>query len=225
MPKPTILLLHGALGSAASFDGILPLLEGKFDAYSFDFSGHGKDKYSGALSMSRFGVDILRFMDDHSLEKAAVFGYSMGGYAAVQLAAERPGRITSIVSLGTKWEWNPTQAARETAMLNADTLLEKVPKFAAVLEQTHAGQGWRPLLTRTVELLTALGAEGGFGHERTTRVNIPVRILLGAGDKMVSVKESERMAASLPKGSFRLLPDVPHQIEKVNPAVIVDEIV
>ncbi len=224
MPKPTIILLHGALGSSASFDGILPLLSNNFNACSFDFSGHGKDTFRGDLSMSQFGDDILRFMDRHSIEKCGIFGYSMGGYAALQLAGRDPGRILSILTLGTKWEWNPTQAAREIAMLNAHALMEKVPKFALALEQTHIGQGWKALLARTAELLTELGAEGGFSAGRAAQVNIPVRILLGAEDKMVSREESERMAAALPDGSFRLLPAVPHPIDKVDPTLIGEEI-
>jgi pimeloyl-ACP methyl ester carboxylesterase len=211
-----VLLIHGALGSMAQLEPLHLLLKSGHHVHSFDLSGHGADTHRGALSMERFGGDILRQMDALGWEYCVAFGYSMGGYAALQLAAQHPGRIAALVTLGSKWAWNPELASRETAKLNPAIILEKVPRYATALEQVHTGIGWKALMEHTAVLLTGLGVEGSFPAALAAQVDIPVRILLGDGDKMVSEEESRALAAHLPKGSFKLLPDTPHPLEKVD---------
>ena len=148
-PSSPILLLHGALGAAASFHSWVPLLKAhSFEVHTLDFSGHGANAYSGPLSMRLFGEDVLAYLDQHRLDKISIFGFSMGGYAALELAGTHPQRIDSILTLGTKWDWTPAQIERETAPLNPDFLLEKAPKYADLLAKVHTGQGWRSLLAR-----------------------------------------------------------------------------
>lgn len=223
-PPSPILLIHGALGSAASFKPLIPLLEAQsFKVHTFDLGGHGANSYYGPLSMRLFGEEVLAYLDKHGLHSVSIFGFSMGGYAALQLASIAPQRIDSILTLGTKWDWDLAQIERETTPLNPDFLLEKAPKYAAKLEETHTGQGWRPLLARTSELLNRLAKEGGFSTELATKIQTPVRILLGDSDKMVTRDVSEAMAAALPQGSFRMLPNTPHPLEKVDSSLLVQE--
>ena len=60
--KNTLLLLHGALGSASQFTGLTEKLKDNFDVHTFDFSGHGADHYDGILTMERLSNDFLEYM-------------------------------------------------------------------------------------------------------------------------------------------------------------------
>lgn len=224
-PSSPILLVHGALGSAVSFQTLIPLIAAQsLEIHTLDLSGHGGHTYTGPLSMRLFGEDILAYLDQHELEKVSIFGFSMGGYAALALAETNPERIDSILTLGTKWDWDPAQIERETKPLNPDFLLEKAPQYAAHLEEIHTGQGWRSLLARTAELLTMLGDEGGFSPQKAAKIQTPVRILLGENDKMVTRAVSEAMAGALPNGQFKILPGTPHPLEKVDTELLMSEI-
>lgn len=222
--KNPLLLLHGALGAASQFTPLIEKLKDHFDVQTFDFSGHGADDYDGILTMERLSNDILEYMDDHGLKRCDIFGYSMGGYAAVQLATEHPDRIHRIMTLGTKWRWDAESATKEVKMLDAEIMLEKVPSFAETLRLRHIGQGWRALLHRTARLMTHLGNTGGFKEEDFRHFAIPVRICLGSEDCMVTPEESAAVSEWIPQGIFSILEGVPHPLEKVDVELLSKEI-
>jgi len=222
--KNPLLLLHGALGAASQFTPLIEKLKDHFDVHTFDFSGHGADYYDGILTMERLSNDILEYMDDHGLKRCDIFGYSMGGYAAVQLATEHPDRIHRIMTLGTKWRWDAESATKEVKMLDAEIMLEKIPSFAEMLRLRHSGQGWRALLHRTSGMMTHLGYTGGFKEEDLRHVTIPVRICLGSEDRLVTPKESIAASEQIPQGTFSLLAGVPHPLEKVDVELLSKEI-
>ncbi|HTE48101.1 MAG TPA: alpha/beta fold hydrolase, partial [Gemmatimonadaceae bacterium] len=118
----TVLLIHGALGNAAQVEPLRALLDDAHDVHVIELDGHGDtppadEKYS----IDRFANGIRHFMTGRGIERAAFFGYSMGGYVALQFAAESPELVTSVVTLGTKLAWTPEGAARETSRLDAAT--------------------------------------------------------------------------------------------------------
>lgn len=222
--KTPLLLLHGALGAAAQFDELKAKLAPDFEVFTFDFSGHGNNSYDGILTMDKLKDDILSYLDAHHLIRVDIFGYSMGGYAAVTLAALHPERMRRIMTLGTKWQWSPELANQEVKMLDPETILSKVPNFAEVLRHRHPGQGWRALLHQTAGLITHLGYTGGLKESDLRRVELPVLVCLGSADRMVSVEESESAATWMPAGRYHVLQDVPHALEKVDTDTLVQVI-
>jgi pimeloyl-ACP methyl ester carboxylesterase len=222
--KNTLLLLHGALGAASQFTFLKEKLKDHFDVHTFDFSGHGADDYDGILTMEKISNDILVYMDGHGLKRCDIFGYSMGGYAAVQLALEHPDRIHRIMTLGTKWRWDAESATKEVKMLDAEIMLEKVPSFAEMLRLRHLGQGWRSLLHRTAGLMTHLGYTGGFKEKDFRHVAVPVRICLGSEDRLVTLEESIAASEWIPQGTFSLFSGVSHPLEKVDFELLSKEI-
>ncbi|MBC7884989.1 MAG: alpha/beta hydrolase [Saprospiraceae bacterium] len=225
MKLSPLLLLHGALGAASQFDTLTEKLKDHFDVHTLDFSGHGKNTYDGNLTMEILANDILHYMDLYELERCDIFGYSMGGYAAVMMAMEHPDRVHRIMTLGTKWHWDAETATREVKMLDAEKMLEKIPAFAEILRLRHTGQGWKAVLHRTAGLMTHLGYTGGLTENDFSRVHIPVLICLGSDDRMVTREESEASAGWIPQGTFRLLEGVPHPLEKVDMNILAEEII
>lgn len=220
MSKKSLILLHGAVGSASQFHVLIGSLSNHFYVHAFDFRGHGADAYDGVLTMQLLAEDVIHYMDKNDIKKADLFGYSMGGYAALCAAIGHPERIHRITTLGTKWQWNEEIAAREAKMLDADTMLQKVPAFTEMLRLRHTGLDWKSLLHRTAGLMLDLGHTGGLKAEDLINIQIPVNICLGSEDRMVTREESAEVAACLPNGSFTLLEGVPHPWEKVDVEIL-----
>ncbi|MCW0295119.1 alpha/beta hydrolase, partial [Klebsiella pneumoniae] len=92
----------------------LPALE----VHALDFSGHGAAAMRGdAFRIAAFVDDVRELLDARGVERAAFFGYSMGGYVALALAAREPQRVERVMTLGTKFRWTPEYAERESRML------------------------------------------------------------------------------------------------------------
>ena len=71
---------------------------------------------------------LALYADDEiaNVHAPIVFGYSMSGYVALALEAERPGTFSGIVTLGTKFAWTPDVATTESARLDPAAISKKL---------------------------------------------------------------------------------------------------
>jgi pimeloyl-ACP methyl ester carboxylesterase len=83
---PNLILLHGALGSQQQLHPLMEVLKDQFNLYSYNLSGHGGKPVPLQFSISKFEEELIQFLDAHDLTAVNVFGYSMGGYIALQAA-------------------------------------------------------------------------------------------------------------------------------------------
>jgi pimeloyl-ACP methyl ester carboxylesterase len=223
---PALVLLHGALGASTQFDAWLPLLAPHFDVHVLDFEGHGAQPFADRpFHIDHFADNLAELLDAKGLTGAHVFGYSMGGYVAMHLAGRAPGSIGRLFTFATKLAWDEVTAAKEAAMLDPDTILAKVPKFAAQLEARHHGNDWRMHLARTAELMLDLGARPLLRAGQFAALDFPVRLGLGDRDNMVSLDETVAAYRHLPQGQLFVMPGTGHPIERIDPARICAEII
>ncbi len=223
MKKP-LLLLHGALGSQTQFQSLLPLLEADYDLFHFNFDGHGGVESTAPYTMALFVENTLNFLDQNGLAQVDVFGYSMGGYVALNLALQNPERLGRILTLGTKFAWTPESAAREVKMLNPQKIAEKVPAFAQQLAQLHAPLAWEGVVEKTAQMMLAMGEGQRLSMEDLGQIKQEVLIGLGSEDRMVTLEESEKAAEALTQGRLLSLAGQPHPIEKVDFSVLAHSI-
>lgn len=216
-----LLLLHGALGSKDQFQLLERELEQTFQVHTFNFSGHGGRPFSDIpISIPFFSEQITEYMEETGITQANIFGYSMGGYAAMYLARQHPEKINKLITLATKFHWDEKTAAREVKMLDGKTIQEKVPAFAAQLQQRHAPNDWLLLLEKTSQLLADLGKQNTLSLEDYATITTPCLFLLGDRDKMVTLDETIAVYKQLPNAQCGILPGTPHAFEQVNVALL-----
>ncbi|MGI2258445.1 o-succinylbenzoate synthase [Shewanella sp. GXUN23E] len=100
---PTLVLLHGFLGSKDDWQPLLPYLREHFYCIALDLPGHGD---SAAISLPTPGFDacsdlIIRTLDSLGVAQFALLGYSLGGRIALHLAQrlsqQSPSRLTALL--------------------------------------------------------------------------------------------------------------------------------
>lgn len=221
MKRNTLLLLHGALGSRTQLEPLKEILMAEFDVRTLNFTGHGGEIFgTSPFSIDLFTNDLLNYINAHNLAEIDIFGYSMGGYVALNLAKLYPKRVGRIFTLATKFAWSAETAAKEVKMLNPIAIENKVPAFAKALEERHTPQDWKVHLAKTAELMLNLGNGAALSAREFSTIQHPVVITVGSKDRMVGQKESETIANAIPNARFELLEGVPHPIEKVDLALI-----
>lgn len=220
-----LILIHGALGAASQLSPLATLLEHQngrtHRTHVIELEGHGSTPSPGPYEMHRFAANVRDYMDARGIERAGLFGYSMGGYVALLLAAESPERVTSVATLATKLAWSPDVVARETKRLDAATIRAKVPAFAQQLEQRHRGAGgWESVLAKTATLMTSLGARPVVDDALLKRVAHPARLMVGDRDAVVSIDETAHAVRVMVNGQLAVLPGTPHPFEQTDPALV-----
>lgn len=212
-----VIVFHGALGSASQLEPVKATLERNgMTVHTMNFSGHGGLSFQTQFGIEQFANDVLHELDNRKLNTVNIFGYSMGGYVALWLAAKHPNRVGRIVTLGTKFDWSIESAERETKKLNPEKILEKIPAFARILENRHAPNDWKELMRKTTDMMMALGNNPLLTREILESIVHPTLICLGDQDDMADRQYSEDVARFLRNGRFLSLENTPHPIEKVS---------
>lgn len=212
-----LLLVHGALGAAAQLDPLRAALA-NYDVSVVELEGHG----STPARATRYDMHTFADQIGAAITKpTVVFGYSMGGYAALLLAARAPANLAGVVTLATKFAWSPETAANETSRLDPQKIRAKVPKFADQLAERHRGAGgWEGVLAKTAVLMTELGSRPPIDDDLLAKIQARVLLMVGDRDPMVSIDETAAVARKLSRGQLAVLPETGHPIEVARPALI-----
>lgn len=217
-----IVLVHGALGAGPQMEPLRDAIRDALRAlrpdarvHIVELAGHGVTPGDATFRIERFAEQLAGAVAAQGGAPADLFGFSMGGYAALETALRTPELVRRVATLATKFAWSAESAARESAMLDAARIREKVPRFAEALEARHTSLGWERVLASTAELMHALGAHPLLTSETLARLAHPVRVHVGDRDATVSVEESLAAVRALPAGELAVLPRTAHPLEKV----------
>jgi pimeloyl-ACP methyl ester carboxylesterase len=208
-----IVLVHGFTASlqmnwvlTSWVDTLTPIRQ----VVALDCRGHGlsdKPHEPGAYAGGEMGEDVIRLMDHLGIEKADLFGYSMGAGISVRLLLDHPDRFTSVV-LGGIGEVLTT-GRDEGASAIADAMLAEDPETItnpiAKGFRTFADMGDNDHVALAAYLRAAREA---VVREKLAEVDLPVLIVNGADDTLVG--SPDELAAAIPGAELVLIPDKDH---------------
>lgn len=213
-----LILIHGALGNGSEFDALLPLLKEDFKLITYELPGHGKRANElENFSMEKIIIDFESFLNNTG--PSYIFGFSLGGYLALSLALQNETNIKGIITLGTKLNWSPEIALKETQSLSVDFLKEKAPPFYDYLVNIH-NEHLPQLLEATAQFMLALGNNPLLSTETVKTINIPVHLLRGGKDRMVTREETETISTALSTGVYYEIPSFPHPLGFIQPKLL-----
>ena len=135
---PPILALHGLASCAHWYDLVAPELAGKFRVIVPDQRGHGQTTQAPTgYDWQTLASDVLGLMDHVGAEHFTVLGHSWGGNVAINLAADHPDRVSSLVMIdggffgarlrgNTTWEEFQKRAAPRNVSGTRQDFLDRI---------------------------------------------------------------------------------------------------
>jgi pimeloyl-ACP methyl ester carboxylesterase len=184
---------------------------------AIDLSGHGSSTVpEDGITFEHFIEDIERAFAEQGWEQADLFGYSMGGYAAMLFAARHPERVRSVITLGTKYLWTPEGLQKELRMLDPDAVLAKVPAFAQRLIDVHGEGKWRALVAAIAASMTDLARAPLLTKEVVDRITCRVLCCVGEEDTTAVPHDTRVFASGLRYASVVVLKGARHPFESVD---------
>lgn len=222
--KKSILLLHGALGTLNQFDTITPILQTHFEVHRFNFPGHGGRPILTDFSLNSFVESVLEYIQKNRLQTPVVFGYSMGGYAALKAEALSPGTFKKIISLGTKLNWSVESTHHQISYLNPDLIVQKSPKYAEALTTLHHPIDYTSFLVLTQKMIKILSEEQFLTPEEINKIKCKVHLLVGDRDSMVTYSETEEFKNKLNHAECHVFENTRHPIEMIDQRLLARQI-
>ena len=97
---PPLVLLHGFTGSAETWRILVSRMRSRWRTVAVDLPGHGRSDSPGdpaRYALPRFADDLARTLDELSIDRTALLGYSLGGRSAIRFAVRHPARVSALV--------------------------------------------------------------------------------------------------------------------------------
>lgn len=217
---PPIVLLHGLMGSAATWRQQLPWLRSHGTVYTFDAAGHGRPALDD-LSTEAFVADLAKHLTAIS-DPMILIGHSMGSLHAWCFAAEYPERVRGIVVEdmapdfrgGSADAWAAVMASWPQPFHDEQAMLDYFGPvageyFAASFTRTPDGL----VLHGDLATFVAMSEKWGEKHywDEWARVRVPV-LVLEAEHTVTPAGQMRRMAEQHPDCEYLVVTDAGHLI-------------
>jgi len=175
-----LIVLHGAYMNIPSMGAIIPKLAESHKVYALEFQGHGRTTdIDRPITYPNLADDVAGFMDAVGLQKADVFGYSMGAAAGLQFAIRHPEKVNKLIAASAAYDaegWQPEFKAFIPQM--TVEMFVGMP-FAEEYRKLAANPDGFPAL---VEKLIALEKEPMAWEADVKTMKTPVLIITGDAD-------------------------------------------
>ena len=196
---------------------------------------------AGAYSQQRAVDDAVAVLDRLGVEAADVVGISMGGFAGLHLAMQRPARVRSLVIAGTGYGAHPSEAPRFRKESEAIARLIEESGIESFARQYLSGparvqfrnkdpRGWEQLVRQLGEHAVdgAVRTMGGVQRQRPSLysleaelsgVQAPVLILAGDEDDGC-LETSLWLKRTIPRSGLVVLPKSGHTLNLEEPDLV-----
>jgi 3-oxoadipate enol-lactonase len=234
---PAVLLIMGLGLSGGGWWRTVPVLSRRLRVITFDHRGVGRSEAATpACTTEAMADDAVAVLDDLELDTVHVYGFSLGGMVAQQLALRHPGRVRSLV-LGATHPGGPRAAAPDDEVVEfvgrrlqlgpAEGVWAAVPfnygprclaehedriaeDIARRLETPFNAQAYRAHLY-------AAAIHNCYG--RLDRIGAPTLVVHGRHDRMIPVANAQLLADRIPGSRLRILRDSGHLYPTEQPSV------
>ncbi len=123
-----VTLLHGFTQRGRSWQEVISRMPAGWTWIVPDLRGHGETRTrpGAPCSMEACTDDLVRLWDHLGIERSHLVGYSMGGRLALHVAARRPERLLSLLTIGA--HAGLEEQAREGRRLGDEALAQRIEK-------------------------------------------------------------------------------------------------
>jgi 2-hydroxymuconate-semialdehyde hydrolase/2-hydroxy-6-oxo-octa-2,4-dienoate hydrolase len=233
---PPVLMLHGSgpgVSATANWQYNIPVLAEKFHVLAPDIVGFGGTERPDDIvySLRAWTDHVWAFLDANGIDKTAIVGNSLGGRIALQMATDRPDRISRMVLMGSPGVgMTPTEglAALRAYEPSHDGMRALLRNYFAVnpaliTDELVATRYQASIADGAYQAYRGMffdprhkGSELGITEEEVSAITTPSLLVHGREDKVVPLSVSVTMLGLLPNADLHVFSRCGHwtQIER-----------
>jgi pimeloyl-ACP methyl ester carboxylesterase len=233
-----IVMLHGSgpgVSAMANWQYNIGALSQRFRVLAPDIVGFGATKRPDDIvySLRTWTDHVWALLDAHGIEKTAIVGNSLGGRIALQMATDRPDRITKMVLMGAPGvgmtlteglaalrAYQPSHDAMRDLLRNyfaVDPAMITDDLVAIRYEASIADGAYEAYRAMFFDPRHA-GSELGITEDEVRAITTPALLVHGREDKVVPMQVSVTMLGLLPNADLHVFSACGHwtQIERAD---------
>lgn len=233
--KP-LLILHGFLGMSDNWKtlGVQFASEG-FEVHILDLRNHGRSFQSEEFSYELMVEDIVKYCNEHYLEKINLIGHSMGGKTAMLLAARYPELVDKLIVADIGPKYYAPHHQDILAGLNAVdfTLKPSRNEVEAIVSNYISDFGTRQFLLKNLYWQEPGQLAFRFNlavfNKKITEIGVslpadlvfekPTLFIRGGNSNYILDEDFEAIKVQFPNAIFETIPNAGHWLHVENPAL------
>ena len=235
---PPVLMLHGSgpgVSATANWQYNIPVVADKFRVLAPDIVGFGGTERPGNIvySLRSWTDHVWAFLDANGIEETSIVGNSLGGRIALQMATDRPDRISRMVLMGSPGvgmtlteglqalrAYEPSHDAMRALLRNYfavdPTLI--TDELVAIRYQASVADGAFEAYRAMFFDPRHKGSELAITEDEVRAITTPSLLVHGREDKVVPLSVSVTMLGLLPNADLHVFSHCGHwtQIERAD---------
>jgi pimeloyl-ACP methyl ester carboxylesterase len=213
-----VILLHGGMCTAETFDAQASGLAGRHRVYVPERRGHGRTPdVEGPITYENMADDTIAFMEAVGLESAHLVGWSDGALVGLLVAMRRPELVRKLVLIG---QYLNLDGAREDglALMQSFTAATFPPMFRDMYGAVSP-DGPEHFDTVFDKLAPLWRSDPGIALADLAGITTPTLVLAG-DDDVVTVEHAAAVARALPDAQLAIVPGTSHALPMEKPELV-----
>jgi len=213
--NPTLIMIHGAGGSSATWFMQLRGLYESIHVIAIDLNGHGKSKDSDqADTLESYLEDVRSVVDE--VESPYLMGHSMGGAITQLFALRNPKLLSGIILVGTGSRLKVHPMIFDLLRNDFEGYVEALGSFMfdtstseKIVDSSKAEV--RKCSPRIIER-DFLACNEFDIMESVASIDLPTLIIVGENDQMTPIKYSKYLNDKIEGSKMRVIPNAGHGV-------------
>ena len=209
---PLVLLHGGMLTIDLNFASLIPTLAERHRVVGVELQGHGRTAdIDRPITPAALAGDVVAMLDQLGIDRAHVFGHSMGAAVALELAVSAPDRVRSIVAASASVR--PDGVHEDLTDPDKMATSTRMPTAQDFADFTEAYRRLSPHPEHFEEFLGRLSASNadlqGWSDEQLARITAPTLLVIGDRD-FTTVEHAALMLRLISGSQLAVLPGTTH---------------
>jgi len=208
--RPLVVVHGGVMNAETCFGAMIPRLAEAHQVIAVDLQGHGHTADTDRPpTLAAFAADLVGLLDHLGIDRADLFGFSLGSLVSIEMAVTHPARVGRLVLASGHIRadgYHPEiQDPAQTSPLlptASDFEAMRVAYEAVAPDPEH-------FFSFLEKLQPVVSAFEGWSDDEIGRISGPTLLIVGDRD-FVRLEHAALMLERFPRAQLAVLPDTTH---------------